>query len=227
MDTLSLLKVWPLFGLRVITPSGFVLRLPDHYEIAQLAIAGSVGISQPNQRSFPSGWCDFQKKPEEIQASIWKKQIQGMVDWDSTGAWRLDLAIFSPQDNPIGVQGIYSETCFRVARSATSVSWLCRKFHGKKIGKEIRGAILTLGFDYLMAEEMHSGAHVDNQASLKISEHWRYSPNGTKNLSTDNKEQFPFYRRILTRRTWETIPDSVKGGYAVQGFNDCKHQFGL
>ncbi|EQD45135.1 GCN5-related N-acetyltransferase, partial [mine drainage metagenome] len=58
-------------------------------------------------------------------------------------------------------------------------SWLGREHQGRGFGKEMRAAILHLGFATLGAEEALTSAFSDNPASIRVTRGLGYEENGT------------------------------------------------
>jgi RimJ/RimL family protein N-acetyltransferase len=67
---------------------------------------------------------------------------------------------------------------FATLRSVHTGSWLGLAHQGRGLGKEMRQAILHLAFAGLGAQEAHSGAFFDNEASRATSRAVGYQPNG-------------------------------------------------
>ena len=83
-------------------------------------------------------------------------------------------------------------------------SWLGREFQGHGIGKEMRIATLTLGFDGLGADYATTGAFHDNEASKGVTTSLGYEPTGWRDtLRRDERDRILEYR--MSREHWLTI----------------------
>ena len=69
-----------------------------------------------------------------------------------------------------------------MTRTGETGSWLGREFQGRGIGTAMRQVICAFAFDHLDAEEVTSGAFLDNPASLAVSRKVGYRPNGVRRL---------------------------------------------
>ena len=112
---------------------------------------------------------------------------------------------------------------FAVTKAVGSGSWLGREFQGKRLGKEMRSAVLHLAFAGLGAEVAYSGAFDDNMASLAVSRSLGYVENGDR---VHDREGTPA-REIkfkLTRTAWEhTRRDDIR----IEGLDECLDWFGI
>ena len=94
----------------------------------------------------------------------------------SPGAWSLDLAA-AWDGVVVGTQG-FRTTDYLVSRTGETGSWLGSAYQGRGIGTRMRQAMCALPFDCLEAQEINSGAFIDNPASLAVSRKVGYLPNG-------------------------------------------------
>ena len=83
-------------------------------------------------------------------------------------AWNLQFAVIV-DDQVIGVCDL-SAGDFPSLRQFTTGSWLGRQFQGRGLGKELRMAALTLGFDGFGAEFALTGMWHDNAASKGVTD---------------------------------------------------------
>jgi RimJ/RimL family protein N-acetyltransferase len=102
---------------------------------------------------------------------------------------------------PVGEQTLTGVN-FSTLGTVTTFSWLSVDERGRGLGREMRAAILQLGFEGLGAKEASSDAFVDNHGSNAISRGLGYDPNGS-DWATRQGEPAQLNRWRLTRDTWE------------------------
>src|SRR3954467_3443123 len=163
---------WPLFDLVVRTPR-IELRYPDDdlaLAVAELAIAG---VHDPSSMPFTLPWTDAPSGEQE------RNSLQHY--WLARATWRPENwgcpMVILLDGEPVGVQGLQAED-FALKRTFSTGSWLGRAFQGQGIGKEMREAILHLGFAGLGAERATTSAFHDNHSSLGVTRAVGYEPNG-------------------------------------------------
>ncbi|MDH6236422.1 GNAT family protein [Cryobacterium sp. CG_9.6] len=174
---MELVDVWPLFGLRLLTPR-LELRLVRDDDIAGLIECVHAGIHDPAAMPFAVPWTEAE--PDELRRNFaqhqWRQRVQVRPDnWSLNFVVRLDGV-------PIGIQDM-SAIDFAVLRTVVSASWLTRSRQGVGIGTEMRAALLLFAFDYLNAEVAESDAVSWNAASLGVSHRLGYARNGFTRVS--------------------------------------------
>ncbi|MHB8393351.1 MAG: GNAT family N-acetyltransferase [Candidatus Dormibacteria bacterium] len=122
----------------------------------------------------------------------------------------------------IGTQDIEAKD-FALSRSFDTGSWLGREFQGWGFGREMRAAILHLGFAGLGAEEAITGAFTDNRASLGVSRSVGYQPNGTAQVARRGKAA----TRLVLRLTREQWSEQSHAQVALEGLEPCLALMGL
>ena len=125
----------------------------------------------------------------------------------SPSQWGLHLAVLH-EGRLVGVQG-FETSDYLVTRTGETGSWLGREFQGRGIGTAMRQAICAFAFDHLDAEEVTSGAFLDNPASLAVSRKVGYRPNGVRRLKRREGELALNQSLVLTRG------DFVRGEHPV------------
>jgi RimJ/RimL family protein N-acetyltransferase len=207
---------WPLFDLRIWTPS-VEIRYPDDDMVVGLARLAARGVHDPATMPFGTPWTDL-PSPEmerDVLKHLWgKRSTWKPQDWSFPGAVLVD-------GEPVGVQELSAKD-FSVLRTVDTGSWLGRSFHGRGIGTEMRAAILHLAFAGLGAVEAHSSAWDDNAASDAVSRKLGYVDNGVRWYKRrDAPARSLLYR--LDRHTWEAHrhPDIV-----IEGLEPCLEWFG-
>jgi len=93
---------------------------------------------------------------------------------------------------------------FATLRQFQTGSWLGREFQGHGLGKEMRLACLTLGFDGLDAEFAQTGLWHDNAPSLGVTQSLGYTEEGRRReLRRDAPDEMVGFR--MPRAHWNTI----------------------
>jgi RimJ/RimL family protein N-acetyltransferase len=208
---------WPLFGLTVRTPT-IELRYPDDALVVELAAVASEGIHEPSEMPFAVPWTDA--PVDELGRNTCQYHWRGRGEW-TPDSWRLDLAVLV-DGHPVGQQGIVASE-FASRRAFESGSWLGRAHQGRGIGKEMRAAMLHLGFAGLGALEAHTGAWHDNAASLGVTRALGYRPNGERIDVRRSKPQRMLLFR-MPRADWE---QRRRDDIVIEGLEPCLDLFGV
>jgi RimJ/RimL family protein N-acetyltransferase len=190
-------EFWPLFDLVVRTPR-LEMRLPREDEFGALIALIDQGIHDPATMPFSMPFTDtpMPRRGRESAQFWWRQR----AEW-SAEKWSYSGAIFV-DGHVVGVQGMLADH-FAAVRSVETGSWLGRAFQGQGLGKEMRQAVLHLAFEGLGAEEAHSGAFYDNEASLATSRSVGYSENGEERATRRDKADRIIKVR-MDRASWET-----------------------
>jgi RimJ/RimL family protein N-acetyltransferase len=202
---------WPLFDLVVRTPR-LELRYPDDdlaLSLAQLAVQG---IHDPDTMPFGIPWTDA--PPGEQERNSLQHYWLSRATW-TREAWGCPMTVLV--DGAVaGVQGIEAKQ-FALTREFETGSWLGRAHQGKGIGKEMRAAILHLGFAGLGARRARTGAFHDNQPSLHVTAALGYEPNGDsiepRRDGVDRQLRF-----LMTRERWE---QRRRQDIEIEGLEPC------
>ena len=165
---------WPLSGLEVRTPRITLRYLDD--ELADQVIAVALrGVHDPATMPFGIPWTDL-PSPEMEQEALrfyWSSRAGTRPD-----TWRLLHAVIV--DGTVVGSIDLTAVDFPALRQFETGSWLGREYQGQGIGKEMRHAALTLGFDGLDAEVATTGLWHDNAASLGVTTSLGYEPTGRR-----------------------------------------------
>jgi RimJ/RimL family protein N-acetyltransferase len=208
---------WPLFDLRLRTER-LELRLPTDDDIGALVEAIDAGVHDPATMPFNIPWTDAEPVARRRSAAQhwWGQRASWQPD-----DWKLGLAVVV-DGRPVGVQDLFA-TGFPVLRQFHTGSWLTRSVQGRGIGREMRAAVLHLGFAGLGAEAALSCAFADNPASLAVSRALGYEENGRGRAAPrgEVREQVSFR---LTREAWAATP---RIDVEVEGLDGCLDLFGL
>jgi RimJ/RimL family protein N-acetyltransferase len=191
-------EIWPLSDLCVRTPR-LTLR-PVEGEVAfALADLAAEGVHDPAVMPFFEPWTD-QPEPE-LQRGVIRYNLRTLAEM-RPGSWRLPLAVFC-NGELTGMQEMKTRD-FTLTRQFETGSWLGRRFHGRGIGKEMRAAVLHLGFAGFGACRAHTDAYADNAASLGITRSLGYEPNG-RAWGKRRGELAEYHLFTMDRAHWETI----------------------
>ena len=198
---------WPLFDLEVRTPRLDLRYLDDTLARAVLDVAVR-GVHDPAVMPFMVPWTDLPSPQMEQEAMRFYARTRADVRPES---WNLQFAVI--------VDGEVTGACdigasnFAALRQVTTGSWLGRDFQGQGLGKELRMAALTLGFDGLDAEFALTGAWHDNAASLGVTRSLGYVEEGRRReLRRGTPDEIVGFR--MDRAHWHTIrrDDITLGG---------------
>jgi RimJ/RimL family protein N-acetyltransferase len=187
---------WPLFDLAVRTPR-LVLRYVDDAIACDLVrVVLTEGVHDPGWMPFTIPWTDLE--PAELQR-------QSLQYWwrcratTAPEAWELNLAVIV-DGVPAGITSIGASD-FAITGTFATGSWLGRSFQGRGIGTEMRAATLHLGFAGFGARRATTSAFADNGASLGVTRHLGYAPNGTS-IGIRREEPGEQLHFVLTREAW-------------------------
>ena len=169
---MGLVDIWPLFGLRLITPR-LELRVVRDDDLPGLVDAALAGIHDPTRMPFAAPWTDA--PPDELRRNFVQYQWAQRASF-RTDRWSVIFTVLR-DGRPIGVQDMRA-TDFATRRTIESGSWLTRAEQGHGLGIEMRAALLSFAFDHLGAEVAESGAMTWNAASLGVSRRLGYRENG-------------------------------------------------
>ena len=189
---------WPLFDLEVRTPR-LTLRYPDDALMVELATLARSGVHDPEEMPFTVPWTDAASPEREWNSYRYWWQCRAATTPEH---WDIELAVIVDGE-VVGVQGLTADE-FVKRRTFMSGSWLGRAFQGRGTGKEMRAAILHLGFAGFGAEIATTGAWSDNARSLAVTSRLGYEANGIdRALKRDAPADLMRFR--MTRAHWETI----------------------
>ena len=189
---------WPLFDLEVRTPRLTLRYIDDELGVRLIDLA-SQGIHDPAWMPFSIPWTDAESPQFEWQSMqyYWR----GRAELTATN-WDLPLAVLV-DDEVVGASGLGARD-FGVLRQFTTGSWLGTAFQGRGLGKELRLATLTLGFDGLGADLATTSAYDDNGPSLGVTRALGYQFEGrTRERRRDGVGEQLRFR--MTRSHFDTI----------------------
>lgn len=207
---------WPLFGLRLRTPR-LELRPPTDGDLAGLVAAMQLGIVGDEPYPFSTAWYDEPepKRTREALAFHWRCRAGVTADDFNVPM----VAVLG--DTVIGVQSIGARD-FLTLRTFGTGSWLAKPWQGQGLGKEMRTALLTFGFECLDGQVATSGARQTTDRSIKVSTSLGYRENG-RNPTTFGGEVGEEVRFRLDRADWDALPD--RPPVEITGWRACAPMF--
>jgi RimJ/RimL family protein N-acetyltransferase len=216
-DRSGLVAAWPLFGL-VIRSERLELRLPTESELVKLLELAKTGIHDAEFMPFGFAWTD--KPSPQFERDYMQYHWRTRAEWKNDD-WNLDLGVWLDGEL-VGTQGIHGMN-FPVFRSVGTGSWLSRVFQGRRIGAEMRSAVLSFSFDHLGAERATSEAFMDNAQSIGVSRSLGYADNGYRWMAPRGiaRQEQMF---LMTREMWYSRP---RADISVDGLDACRDMFGI
>jgi RimJ/RimL family protein N-acetyltransferase len=210
-------RLWPLFDLAVKTP-----RLELRYATDELLerLAGvATDVISPGTQPFDGDATFYDPTPAgrlRWLTGQWGARAKTSPSW-----WVLVFAVIV-DGMPVGTQEITASQFSRL-RTVSTFSWLTRSHQGRRIGREMREAVLHLAFAGLGAERATSEAFEDNAASNAVSRAVGYEANGV-DWALRQGQPARMSRFIMTRERWlERRRDDI----VVEGLERCLPLLGL
>jgi RimJ/RimL family protein N-acetyltransferase len=213
---LTIADVYPVLRLR-ITAGPLELRGISDEDIAALADLAGRGVHPPELMPFSTPWTDVTaaELPLRVAQYYWGSRASF-----SPAHWALDLAV-AWEGEVVGTQG-FRTSDYLVTRTGETGSWLGREHQGKGIGTRMRQAMCAFLFDCLDAQQIASGAFVDNPASLAVSRKVGYRANGLRRMVRRPGEWQLNQALVLTPDTFIRGPDIT-----VEGLEPVRRLIGL
>ncbi|MFT4136105.1 GNAT family N-acetyltransferase [Microbacterium sp.] len=174
MDPDPLAELYPPFGLSV-TCGGLTLRVLRDADLPAYAELISARLFADADAPHVFAWWDRDPAVRQREALqfLWSRRARLGPD-----AWELPFGVFEG-DRLIGCQDLCARD-FARRRVVSSGSYLRLDAQGRGVGTLMRQLILVLAFDHLGALRAESSAAVGNAASLAVSRHCGYRPDGTR-----------------------------------------------
>jgi len=210
-------SLWPLFDLTIRTPL-LELRPPNDRDVFALTELATRGIHDPSQMPFRFPWTDV-PSPQFERNTLqfhWRLRATWTVE-----AWHLPFGVWL-DDQIVGQQDLIG-TDFLHTRTFESGSWLGQAYQGQGIGKEMRAAVLHLGFDRLGAARAETGAYEANLSSIGVTKSLGYEPNGTAVVAPRGEPQTEL-RYTMDRDGFEQIR---RDDITIENLEPCLSMFGL
>jgi RimJ/RimL family protein N-acetyltransferase len=212
-----LAEVWPLFGLS-IRSEHLELHLPTDDEIVDLIGVAHAGIHDDDAMPFGVAW-SVQPSPA-FERGFLTHHWAARAGWDPDD-WALHL-IVTLDGRPIGAQSILGRG-FAIYGMVHTGSWLGRAWQGRGLGKEMRSAVLSLGFDGLGARSAETDAFLDNAASNGVTRAIGYEENGLMEMAPQGVPRLAQRYRI-TAEAWRSRP---RPPVTIEGLEACLPLFGV
>jgi RimJ/RimL family protein N-acetyltransferase len=210
-------SLWPLFDLTIRTPN-LVLRPPTDDDVFMLAALATKGIHDPKQMPFRFPWTDVASPQFERNTLQFHWRIR--ATW-TVEAWHLPFAVWA-DGQIVGQQDLLAHD-FLHTKTFESGSWLGQAYQGRGIGKEMRAAVLHLGFDGLGGVRAETGAYEGNLASNGVTRSLGYAPNGTAVVAPRGEPQTEL-RYVMDRDGFELIR---RDDITIENLEHCLPMFGL
>lgn len=209
-------RLWPLFDLVVRTPR-LELRYPDDELATDVAELTAEPIHDPATMPFSVPWTDgpAEHRPRSSLQHYWL--VRGSWTPDQ---WSCMMAVLV-DGRPVGVQDINASN-FAAAKTFKTGSWLTQRVHGQGIGKEMRAAILHLGFEGLGAHCAYTSAFHDNHSSLGVTRSLGYEPNGESVEPRRDRADRQLHFAMTHERWKERRRDDIE----IEGLEPCLDLFG-
>ncbi|MGI8523511.1 MAG: GNAT family N-acetyltransferase [Nocardioides sp.] len=170
----TIADVLPLLGLR-ITAGPLELRGITDDDLVLLGELAERGIHDKGAMPFYVPWTTTGSVAHNIATYQWQKRAAFSIE-----AWSLELAV-RYDGELVGMQGFRADA-YLVTRTGESGSWLGLAHQSRGIGTLMRQTLCAFLFDHLDADEVRSGAFLDNPASLAVSRKVGYRPAGVRRL---------------------------------------------
>lgn len=215
---MSPINLWPLFGLRVLTPT-VELRYPNDDDIAEIAERSAIiGVHQQGYMPFTVPWTEVD--PPLQQRNTMQHHWSLRSNWRPE-QWTCNFVVVLDGDI-VGAQGA-GATDFGVLRSALTGSYLLTPYQGRGLGKEMRAAILHLLFAGLGAELAETAAFDDNDRSIGVTRSLGYEFQGRRRVLSQGASRDQLLFR-LARAEWES---RRRDDIEIVGLAPCLELFGV
>ena len=185
------------------------LRIPKNEETAGLAKVLADGIQEEGQPHFMDD--NLYGKSVEENTKVLKEFIEKAIyQWNKEN-WHIPFGVFL-DDQPIGLVTIFSNH-FPITKGFGCSYWIGLPYQKKGYGTEAFQALLSFGFDGLVAREAYVGAYSDNIPSLRLLEKLEFVFNGEYWMERGGKA-IKDRRMRLPREKWQKPTDIKIDGLA-------------
>lgn len=181
---------WPLYDLEVRT-TRVTLRYIDDELSVELARLAAKGVHDPSSMPFSIPWTDLPSPQLERGAMQfhWRTRAE-----TTPAAWRIPFAAIV-EGAVVGSTDLTAAQ-FPALRQFETGSWLGREYQGRGIGKEMRIATLSVGFDGLDAAYATTAAWTDNGPSLGVTRSLGYDEVGPRRELRRNEPDEQMHYRM-------------------------------
>ena len=178
----TLADLWPPYRLR-LRAGDLQLTVISDDDVPGLVDLALAGIHAPDAMPFSTPWT--LAVPDKLPVEM-IRYFSSVRAGFAPEAFELLFAV-RVGGELVGTQGLHSRD-FPVTKTLETGSWLGLAHQGRGIGTRMRQAVCAYAFDHLGAEEVTSGAFLDNPASLAVSRKVGYRPNGVVRLKRRDGE---------------------------------------
>jgi len=212
----TLADLWPPYRLR-LRAGDLQLTVISDDDVPGLVDLALAGIHAPDVMPFSTPWTLV--GPDKLPVEM-IRYFSSVRAGFAPEAFELLFAV-RVGGELVGTQGLHSRD-FPVTKTLETGSWLGLAHQGRGIGTRMRQAVCAYAFDHLGAEEVTSGAFLDNPASLAVSRKVGYRPNGVVRLKRRDGEMALNQKLVLT-------PADLRRGdrLEVTGAEDLRSFLGL
>ncbi|MEA5456214.1 GNAT family protein [Sinomonas sp. JGH33] len=224
---MSLDDIWPVLGLRLLTPALELRPLRDD-DIPHYIEAARGGLTDPalapaGHSALANAWDESPQLAENSARWIWESRLRAHPE-----AWTIMFGIWSHDGEFLGCQDIGAKD-FPLLRTVATGSWLRHSARGRGLGAQMRAAVLLWAFDHLGAEVAETSAYDWNEPSKRVSRSLGYVPNGeTRVLArpgvVDRGLNFRLAREDFKRPNWELTVEGHKAAAAFLGLANAGAQ---
>ena len=209
---------YPPLQVEVRTPRlSLCAATDDRLELLLPVVRAGVATTEPLPFDDPmSLYEDNPTREWRWLRGVWNARASVEPD-----GWRLNFVVMV-DGAAAGIQDLIAID-FPAFGSVMTFSWLGPQFRGRGIGREMRSAILHLGFAGFEAREATSEAFVDNDASNAVSRSLGYEQNGSS-WATRRGVPAPMCRWLLTRDRWA---QQRRSDIELIGVEACRPVLGL
>ncbi len=181
-----------MLGLR-IRQGPLELRGITDEDLVEMCELAERGIHPPDQMPF--------NMPVDRRADRGSGRNTAQFHWASRAnfapaSWDLQFGVWR-NGVLVGCQGFATKD-YLVTKTGETGSWLGQEFQGQGIGTAMRQAVCAFAFDYLDAEQITSGAFLDNPASAAVSRKVGYRENGGRRMQRRPGEMAEHVDFLLT-----------------------------
>ncbi len=209
----TMAEIWPPYRLTLIENDLTMSVITDD-DIPGLVDLALRGIHEPEQMPFSMPWTTAE--PDQLPANMIRFYSSVRAGFTPEN-FHLLFAV-RVGGELAGTQEMHSKN-FTVTKTGETGSWLGKEFQGRGVGTRMRRAICAFAFDHLGAEEMTSGAFLDNPASLAVSAKVGYRPNGRFRMTRREGEMAVNQRLVLTPESFvRGEPIEVTGADGLRAF---------
>lgn len=212
---MELEELWPPYAVS-ITAGDLELRIVRESDAPELISLALAGVHPPDQMPFLVPWT---RQDSATLPAEYLRYLSRTKATTSAAEWSLQFGV-RVAGELVGIQGL-DATDFAITRTVETGSWLGLRHHGRGLGTRMRQAVCAFAFDELGAQEITSGAFLDNPQSLAVSRKVGYRPDGVLRLAREGT--------VALNQRFVLSPDGFVRGepIAVTGAEPLREFLGL